>query len=228
MKGDAYLTVGSAWVVLDPVGGPRGERAMRLARRACIDALDLAPSDLVGAFEAANARVRRASRDDAALLGGTCSAVGVLLSPNSATVAWAGDAGAFLYRGATLTRLTRPHVLVDEYERLAIVDRDFPPPDLLVRSIGARDDAEVEVRTEALLPGDLFLLATSDALRAFGDGLEAFMAEAVARSGRSTSALSRELQAGAWARNEGQPLTVLVVGPDDADNPVSGGGIERP
>lgn len=215
MKGDAYLVVGSASVVLDPVGGARGERAVRVARDACIDALERAPSDLPGALEAANAQVRQAAREDTGLLGGTCSAVGVLLGAASVTVAWAGDACALRYRGSTLTRLTQPHLLVREYERMAMLDPEFPPPDLLVRAIGARDDAELEVRSEAVLPGDLFLLATGAVLRAFGDGLEAFMAQAVARSGRSASALSRELLAGAWARNQGHALTVLVTGAGD-------------
>jgi hypothetical protein len=215
MKGDAYLTVGSTSVVLDPVGGARGERALRLARDACIEALDLAPADLPGALEAANARVREAAREDTGLLGGTCSAVGVVLGPTSVTVAWMGDACALRYRGTTLTLLTQPHVLVREYQRMAMLDPEFPPPDLLVRAIGARDDAEVEVRSEAVLPGDLFLLATDAVLRAFGDGLDAFMAQAVARSGRSATALSRELLAGAWARNDGNLLTVLVTGAGD-------------
>lgn len=217
MKGDAYLTVGGASVVLDPMGGARGERVVRLARDACIGALDLAPLDLPGALEAANARVREASRDDATLLGGTCSAVGVLIAPTTVTVAWVGDACALRYRGTALTQLTQPHALAREYERMAILDREFPPPDLLVRAIGARDDAEVEVHREPVLPGDLFLLATSAVLRAFGDGLDAFMAQAVARSGRSASALSRELLAGAWARNEGHTLTVLVTGAGDEE-----------
>ncbi len=217
MKGDAYLTVRSTSVVLDPVGGARGERVVRLARAACIEALDLAPADLPGALEAANARVREAAREDTSLLGGTCSAVGVVLEPTSVTVAWMGDACALRYRGTTLTLLTQPHVLVREYQRMAMLDPEFPPPDLLVRAIGARDDAEVEVRSEAVQPGDLFLLATDAVLRAFGDGLDDFMAQAVARSGRSASALSRELLAGAWARNDGNVLTVLVTGAGDDD-----------
>ncbi len=214
MNGQAYLTVHGTSVVLDPVGGARGERVVRIARAACLDALDLAPADLRGALQAANARVRQASQEDTALLGGTCSAVGVVLEPASVTVtvAWVGDACALRYRGTTLTQLTQPHVLSREYERVAVLDPDFPPPNLLVRAIGAREDAEVEVRREAVLPGDLFLLATGAVLRAFQGGLEDFMAHAVARSGRSATALSRELLAGAWARNEGQTLTVLVTG----------------
>jgi protein phosphatase len=211
MPTSTFLTAAEASILFDPIGGTRGLRVVDVARDACAKALRAA-SDLPAALEAANAQARLMPLDEALLLGGACSAVGVAIEGDVATIAWVGDAAAFRVRNGAVVQLTRPHLLADEYERVAMLDADAPPPDVLVRALGMRDAAEVEVRREPVVAGDLFVLASVGVGAALGADLEPCLREAVQRSGGATRLLARDVLTRAWARSGRETLTVVAMG----------------
>ena len=158
-------------LVADGVGGyPGGEVASNAAAAAVHEhvvahAGDLPEEALRAGFEAANRRIReeREASDRLAKMSTTLTAA--IVRDGRAWVANAGDSRAYLFDGGELQQLTLDHSLVEEAIRAGELSPDDPEAALqrhvITRSLGPREDLEVDVFGPIELPpGSLLLLCT--------------------------------------------------------------------
>ncbi|QRZ14428.1 serine/threonine-protein phosphatase (plasmid) [Paracoccus methylovorus] len=154
---------GQVWAVADGMGGHLlgGYAADRV-----IDALEtLADSEepmaaLTARFAAADALIAARGQSEGAVIGAT--AVAAVIRRGRLTLAWAGDARAYLLRDGRLAGLTRDHSLVQELVdagRLAPeAARDHPQANIVTRAVGA--GAVPEFAALDLAAGDRLLLCS--------------------------------------------------------------------
>jgi protein phosphatase len=143
-----------------------------------LDALARAIADgsLADAVRVANRMLWNAIVDDMARLGlfgeldqfayqfsGPGSTLlAVRLMDDSVEIAHVGDSRAYLWRSRRLIPLTRDHSLLEDF-KAANPELDvetFPQPHIVTRAIGAQDTVAVDLRREAIAPGDVLLLCT--------------------------------------------------------------------
>jgi serine/threonine protein phosphatase PrpC len=208
--------------VCDGMGGHASGReasqlAMRtLAERLQASAVGTPPSELLrSALTAANAAVYALGGPHTvdARPGSTC--VALLLDETGATIAHAGDSRAMLVRNHNLVRLTRDHSLVQEWVDQGLLAPEqalyHPDANKITRALGLEAEVEIDVRapTVALLPGDVFLLAS--------DGLTDLLQEPEIRDlverriGLGPAVVCQDLVALANRRGGYDNVTVQVV-----------------
>lgn len=156
------------WAVADGMGGhERGEWASAaicdgLAQVPVPDDFDAALGAMANAIHAANGRIFAEASAKGEQMGSTV--VAVLMRDRRFGIMWAGDSRAYVLRGGLLHRLTRDHTQVQE-----MVDRGLLTPEaaeghpmghVLARAVGVRATLELDAITDAMQPGDLFLLCS--------------------------------------------------------------------
>ncbi len=198
---DAFLCNPEAgiFVVCDGMGGAAaGEVASRLAAENANAALlsGDCSSDLPGktqgqideacirqAISAANAAVFSRASSDRRLEGMGTTLVMLALSSTGALIAHVGDSRCYLWRNASLVRLTADHSLVEEQVRLGQITRKQAERSALqhviTRAIGTGAEVVPDVDHVEVHPGDLFLLASDGLTKEIGD---AELAELLART----------------------------------------------
>lgn len=156
------------WAVADGMGGhAHGD----WAANAVVQALEavVVPAEAGSAIQAAadavhsaNRRIWAESQRRAQQMGSTV--VALVVQDDRFAVIWVGDSRAYLLRGGVLHPLTRDHSQVQE-----MVDRGLIAPEeavhhprrnVLARAIGVGARLAVDVVTDAVEPGDLFLLCS--------------------------------------------------------------------
>lgn len=172
---DAYCTraADGVFVVADGMGGhENGEWASaaivaEIGRTPLPVDFDAAWSVLGEALHAANARIWTEAQARGIQMGSTV--VTLLVRGRRFAVLWVGDSRAYLTREGMLVRLTHDHTQVQE-----MLDRGLLTPEqaqghpmshVLARAMGVRDTVEVDVVSDEIEPGDVFLLC-SDGLTA--------------------------------------------------------------
>ncbi|MDL2717906.1 MAG: protein phosphatase 2C domain-containing protein [Acidobacteriota bacterium] len=172
---------GALFAVADGMGGhSRGEVASKLAVEVLFTTFYTAPGEPAERFRlamiAANTAVRRAGilaapemtsgRSDAEPLRpmGTTLVAAVVLTP------WVlfgnvGDSRAYLLQNGTLEQVSRDHSYLAEEIRRGLVSEEaaaaaFPFRHLITRSMGSRDDIEVDLFWRPWPAGSTLLLAT--------------------------------------------------------------------
>ncbi|WP_447977140.1 Stp1/IreP family PP2C-type Ser/Thr phosphatase [Candidatus Nitrospira bockiana] len=171
----------SVWAIADGMGGrPGGREASLIAvntavqelRKSAVLSGDSAYVDSVRTLlgEVAT-RSNQAVRDEAvrcpALMGmGTTLVILVVLpSPSpTALVAHVGDSRAYLFRDATLRRITRDHSFVEEAIHSGVLSEeeaeDHPLRHVLTRAVGTEPEVEPDISILPLEDGDILLLCT--------------------------------------------------------------------
>lgn len=172
-------------IVADGMGGHNaGEVASALAvstlREALVPALDEAAAAPTGLESRVRAAVERANQEifEGAQQDPKCAGMGTTLAvaifyPAGVLLTHVGDSRIYRLRGGTLEPLTADHSLVQE-----LLDSGFLSPDeasrsqnrnMITRALGIADTVEIDFRTLATEPGDLYLLCS--------DGLTDLVAE---------------------------------------------------
>ncbi len=159
-------------IVADGMGGHlAGEVASSLAageiRKLLGAALDgqAEPAQAVrAAVEEANREIHRRAAHDPVCAGmGTTLAL-LLERGGNAVIAHVGDSRVYRLRGGVLEQLTADHSLVQE-----LIDTGFLSVDearnsanrnVITRALGIAEEVEVDLRTESLEAGDLYLLCS--------------------------------------------------------------------
>jgi serine/threonine protein phosphatase PrpC len=144
-----------------------------------------------------------------ASMGSTLAALH--LQGREAVVGHVGDSRVYRLRAGELRALTRDHSLYAEMEAAGLLGAgetrgDFPLAHVVTRALGVPGAAGPDLRTEALLAGDVYLLCT--------DGLsEAVPAARVAAALRTLApaAAARALVAESYERGTRDNITALVV-----------------
>lgn len=193
---------GRVWAVADGMGG---HALGAYASDRVIGALESIRDD----EEAAPALALRLARADADILargraeGATIGAtvVAAVIRGGQATLAWAGDARAYLLRAGRLVRLTRDHSVVQELVDAGRLSEDeartHPQANIVTRAVGAGGIPEFTVL--ALADGDRLLLC-SDGLThvlpdaALAEALGATLSGTAPEGGTPAAACARLLR----------------------------------
>lgn len=225
-----------AWCAIDRFGlylvadGMGGYEGGEIASRTVVDTVSkffarTTPSGAIGLGERADDYALARSRMDLALriahreicrkkvgplarMGTTAAAV--VLQEGRALIAHVGDSRVYRLRGGRLERMTRDHSLFAEMEATGSVS--LPPRQqcsfqhVITRALGAPGDSRPDLRVEAALPGDLFVLAT--------DGLTDVVSdEAIGSWARKEddAVLAARLVDAAWQNGAQDNITVVVA-----------------
>jgi serine/threonine protein phosphatase PrpC len=214
---------GFLYVIADGMGGAEaGEVASAIAvgsiREHCEKSLgsvrgaDLGPA-LQEALEVANRQVvdYQAAHQEARGMGST--AVGALVVPPDAAIAWVGDSRAYLSQESGLRQLSKDHSLVQRLLEIGQITaeeaRHHEHKNVITRSLGARakGPAGAEFATVRLKRGDRLLLCS--------DGLTAHVTDPaiaeILRRHRGPYAAARELIAAANAGGGTDNISVVVI-----------------
>ncbi len=128
---------------------------------------------LENAFQAANLDLFANSQQRPEMVKASVSMVAVAIRGEAMSVAWVGDARAYLIHNGKAELLTRDHTLVQQLldEGAVTPDeaRDHPRRDVLLRSLGTQETIGVEVIDHRLHPDNAVVVCTSAMLRAMDD-----------------------------------------------------------
>jgi PPM family protein phosphatase len=90
--------------------------------------------------------------------------VALTVAGDRAQIAHVGDSRVYRFRNGDLELLTRDHSLINDYRRAKpeLTEEELAeiPKNVITRALGMRDDLDVEIRTEELRAGDVYLLCT--------------------------------------------------------------------
>jgi type VI secretion system protein ImpM len=154
------------WAVADGVGGlSAGEVASRMV---CDVLASLTPSaslestieTIRSGLDDVNATLQRASRRPLDPVASGSTVVALTIREGQAAILWAGDSRAYRCRQERIERLT-----VDHSEEFQV-----PGSTAVTRAVGGAEFLELDLRVEAVRPGDRFLLCSDGLTRALDDG----------------------------------------------------------
>lgn len=208
----------SLFAVADGMGGHLGgEQASQLAVATLSEVLAAAspPAPAVAeslrfAIRQANRRVFEAAQTDFAGAEIGTTTVAMRIVDGRAAIAHVGDSRAYLLRGGTIQQITDDHSFVWEQVRLGLITpeqaRRHPHRNWILRSVGHREEVEVDVQEVQLRAGDRLLLC-SDGLSGPVDDAE-LLALAGAGAPDEAAAMLVDL---ANERGGEDNITVLLV-----------------
>jgi serine/threonine protein phosphatase PrpC len=112
----------------------------------------------------ANDRIRAAAIDPARSKM-ACTAVAMAIGDAHVSIAHAGDARAYRFRGREVARLTRDHSLLAEMlaARPNLSEQElstFSHRNVVTRALGSKAELEPAIAVESIRPGDVYLLCT--------------------------------------------------------------------
>lgn len=173
----------SLFIVADGMGGhSAGEVASRLAVETVTQffqenasdpdrtwpyrmqrALSYAANLLATGIRLANLRIHQEANAEIDKKGMGTTFVGALVSGEEVVIAHVGDSRLYRVRKGEIAQVTRDHSLLEDYklakpDLTAEEEKNFPHKNVITRALGMRDNVEVDVRQEGLLPGDVLLL----------------------------------------------------------------------
>src|SRR5262245_11237678 len=141
---------------------------------------------LAGAVQRANDRLGEIVEEDPSVEGMGTTVTAIMLDGGTTSMGLAhiGDSRAYLLRDGKLTQLTQDHTfvqgLVDEGRITEMEARSHPHRSLLLRALDGRHDAEPDLSTFEVQPGDRFLICS--------DGLCGYVEDDAIERGLETGA----------------------------------------
>lgn len=173
------------WLVADGMGGhENGQWASQtlVAHFAALEAGSYAADKaraVNGALDAGNATIVRAAQAAGVQMGTTAVLFYVDASQGSAV--WVGDSRLYRYRRGSLEQLSRDHTVVQELVDRGSLTADeaeqHPMSHVLSRAVGTEAQLRSDIRTEALEPGDHYLVCSDGLTKVVPDSA---IAEALA------------------------------------------------
>jgi serine/threonine protein phosphatase PrpC len=135
--------------------------------------LSLGENRLVCGLKLANQRIHEAAERDPDKRGMGTTLVATFIVDDHIHIAHVGDSRVYRLRAGVLSQLTKDHSLFEEYKDSVQLtpeqERDFPHKNVITRALGIRPTVEVAMRTDVILPGDIYVLCT--------DGLSGLVAD---------------------------------------------------
>jgi len=128
-------------------------------------ALSLAANLLRVGVKVANDKIREAANADRSRARMGATVVAMAVGETQVAIAHAGDSRAYRLRDGELKRLTRDHSIAEEMRaaRPEMTDEElagFAHRNVVMRSLGSKDDLEPDVYVNKVAPGDLYMLCT--------------------------------------------------------------------
>ena len=165
---DSLLARSPLFVIADGMGGAQaGEVASRIATDTFAAGLGDPPEperELAARARAANSRIHELSHEDAEHAGMGTTLTAAYVAPEEVAIAHVGDSRAYRLRDGRLERLTDDHSLVDELMRQGKITPaeavDHPQRSVITRALGPEPAVEIDTRSYAARPGDVYLLCS--------------------------------------------------------------------
>ena len=165
---DGYLLSEGLYAVADGMGGHRGgETASRIALETLEKALKGGQPNfarLLRGLEAANRRVWETGRGNPALEGMGTTLEVLWENGNQLLLGHVGDSRIYRLRSGHLEQLTEDHSMVYEMIKKGLLTpelaRTHPYRNVITRALGTDARLEPDLSSEALLPGDRYLLCS--------------------------------------------------------------------
>ena len=114
--------------------------------------------------ERANRAIFQAACENAAYEGMGTTLVALVLHGRTLVLGHIGDSRAYRLRGGVLRQLTNDHSLLQEQIDMGLITEEeaaySPYRGLLTRAMGAEETVPLDVQTQAVEPGDLYLLCS--------------------------------------------------------------------
>ncbi len=151
-----------------------------------------------------------ASRDDSRKGMGT-TAVVLLFSKKRFHVGWVGDSRLYLYRKEKLKRVTRDHSKVQMLVDAGIIRPDeafsHPERNVILKAVGTKNTVEVEVLSDKIKKGDIFMLCS--------DGVSGELTDSeiatIINYRKEPAAISEELISMANAKGGSDNASAIVI-----------------
>jgi protein phosphatase len=120
---------------------------------------------LVVGVKLANQRIFEAALKDLRLKGMGTTIVGGQIVGDKLYIAHVGDSRCYLIRGGQIQQMTRDHSLLEDYKdaKPGMSDeeqRKFPHKNVITRALGMRDTVQVDVHTQDIQDGDLYIFCS--------------------------------------------------------------------
>jgi serine/threonine protein phosphatase PrpC len=127
--------------------------------------LSYAENRLVCAIKLANYSIYEAAARESRAKGtgmGT-TLVTTLINGDRAYIAHVGDSRVYRIRGNDIKQMTRDHSLLEDYKEAKPdmteeEQRNFPHKNVITRALGMRDTVQVDIKSELIQDGDMYLL----------------------------------------------------------------------
>jgi serine/threonine protein phosphatase PrpC len=175
-------------------------------------ALSVLENRLSVGIRLANKKIHESASKDVRLNGmGTTIVIGQI-SDEHFYVAHVGDSRCYRIRQGQVKQITRDHSLLEDYKEArpgmsAEEQRKFPHKNVITRALGMRDTVQVDITSEQIEDGDIFLLCS--------DGLSGMVADPAfaehLKVGCDLDAAVGKLVAAANAAGGTDNITVLVL-----------------
>src|SRR5512143_1220770 len=181
---------------------------------------------LVCGIKLANYKIYEAASKDIRFKGMGTTIVTCLINGDKIYIAHVGDSRCYRARAGRFEQITRDHSLLEDYkdakpDMTEEEERNFPHKNVITRALGMRDTVQVDIRTEEVNDGDLFLLCS--------DGLSGMVSdEHISQILTTTDDLERavaELVDQANRAGGVDNITTLVL---HCTNTGAGGGEKKP
>src|SRR3954469_7471092 len=138
-------------------------------------ALSLAANLLRVGIKVGNDKIREAANADRTRARMGATVVAMAVGEKQVAIAHAGDSRAYRLRDGTLTRLTRDHSIAEEMRaaRPEMTDEElagFAHRNVVMRSLGSKEELEPDVYVNKIASGDLYMLCTDGLWGSGSDG----------------------------------------------------------
>ena len=171
---DSYLELpvseGGLWVVADGMGG---HEAGDVASRMVVDSLRgvVASNNLGALIDDAEERILGVNHELCVLASQTypprtigTTVVAFMSYHSQAACMWAGDSRVYQLREGVMEQLTRDHTEVEELMRQNNFTEDealnYTTSNVITRAVGGEPNLQLEVKFQALCPGDRYMLCS--------------------------------------------------------------------
>ena len=151
-------------------GGPGGKTASTIAVNEIIDGIDGASKDeevcniIIKAIRRANMAIIEAGKENPALQGMGSTATVLLLSEQSAVVAYVGDSRIYQIRGRKKVFRTFDHSLVFDLVKQKVITEEqarlSAQSNVITRALGIEPDVQVDIQELPYERGDRFVLCS--------------------------------------------------------------------
>jgi protein phosphatase len=218
---DSYVANGdhAVFLVADGMGGhAAGEIASQIAAAAVEEAIlqrepGVEMQELMTlAVESANERVFDTQRVKTEFSGMGSTLTVLTFLDERYYVAQVGDSRAYLFRDGILSQLTQDHSVVWALFESGVLSKDdisrHPQKNLITRSIGTHPEVEVDLLTDEVSAGDVYLLCSDGLTDVLTDeDIQRAMEDGEGNPQKISQTLIREANSGGGPDN----ITVIVV-----------------
>jgi len=167
---------------------------------------------LVCGIKLANYKIYETASKDIRYKGMGTTIVTSLINGDKIYIAHVGDSRCYRFRNNNFVQVTRDHSLLEDYkdakpDMTEEEERNFPHKNVITRALGMRDTVQVDVKTEDVMDGDMYVLCS--------DGLSGMVSddhlEEILSNGEDLEAIVSEMTDQANSAGGVDNVTTLLI-----------------